>query len=137
MNLGGELAAAVRERAAGQCQYCRMHQSLQGATFHLEHIIPRSKGGPDELANRALACPSCNLHKAGRTTATDPTSGQQVPLFHPAQQTWWDHFRFNGFLIEGLTPAGRATVAALQFNHSRRQLIRSVEAKFGLYPPTR
>ncbi len=137
MNLAGEVAAAVRERAAGRCQYCRLHQSLQGATFHIEHIIPRSKGGPDELANRALACPSCNLHKADRTTATDPATGQPVPLFHPARQAWSEHFRFNGFLIEGLTPTGRATVAALQFNHPRRQRIRSAEAKFGLYPATR
>jgi hypothetical protein len=28
--------------------------------------------------------------------------------------------RENGHRIEGLTPTGRATVAALQFNHSRR-----------------
>lgn len=40
MNLPGDLAAVVRERAAGRCQYCLMHQSLQGATFHIEHITP-------------------------------------------------------------------------------------------------
>ena len=62
MSVPGDLAAAVRRRAASRCQYCLMHQRLQGATFHVEHIIPRSKGGADELANLALACPSCNLH---------------------------------------------------------------------------
>lgn len=50
-----------------RCEYCQMHQSLQGATFHLEHAVPRSAGGTDELDNLALACPSCNLHKADRT----------------------------------------------------------------------
>ena len=136
MKLLGGLIASVRERAAERCQYCLMHQRLQGATFHIEHVIPRSKGGASELANLALACPSCNLHKTDRTTAIDPSSGDSVPLFHPGQQTWSDHFQFNGHRIEGLTPIGRATVASLQFNHSRRQRIRAAEARLGLSPVT-
>lgn len=134
MNLAGELKAAVRERAAVRCEYCRMHQSLQGATFHVEHIIPRSKGGSSDLANLALACPGCNLHKADRITALDPESGSRVRLFHPRQQSWSEHFRFMGHRIEGLTSTGRATVAAFDLNHSRRLRIRSVEEKLGLYP---
>src|SRR5438128_403665 len=127
MNLPGDLAAAARERAGGRCQYCLMHQSLQGATFHIEHIIPRSHGGSKELSNLALACPSCNLHKADRTAAIDPASGESVPLFHPGRQTWSDHFRVQGYWIEGLTPIGRATAAALAFNSARRQRIRAAE----------
>ena len=137
MNPAGELAAAVRLRAADRCQYRGIHQSLQGASFHIEHIIPRSRGGSDELVNLALACPSCNLHKTDRIAAIDPESGETVPLFHPTRQTWADHFRYRGLEIEGLTPIGRATITALQINHPRRQLIRAAEAKFGLYPPTR
>jgi hypothetical protein len=134
MNLDGELEAVVRDRAAERCQYCLMHQSLQGATFHIEHIIPRSKGGSSEMTNLALACPSCNLHKADRTTDIDPVSGSRVRLFHPVQQTWSEHFRFLGHMIEGLTPIGRATVAALDFNHPRRQRIRAAEERLGLNP---
>src|SRR5437879_1361029 len=104
MNLGAELAAAVRARANERCQYRLMHQRLQGATFHVEHIIPRTKGGSFELPNLALACPSCNLHKADWTTAIDSVSGEQVQLFNPAQQTWSQHFRFNSYRIDGLTP---------------------------------
>lgn len=55
MNWPVGLAVLVRERAAGRCQYCLMHQSLQGATFHIEHIIPQAKGGSSELPNLALA----------------------------------------------------------------------------------
>src|ERR1700745_3466919 len=62
------LSQAVRLRADGRCQYCLMHESLQGATFHVEHIIPQSKGGHSVLENLALASPGCNLHKADRTT---------------------------------------------------------------------
>jgi len=136
MNLPTELARTVRDRACNRCQYCQMHQSLQGATFHIEHILPRSKGGDTELLNLALACPSCNFHKADRTAAVDPVSGAEVPLFHPVRQNWSDHFQSRGYQIEGRTPVGRATAAALDFNHPRRQRIRAAEERFGLYPGT-
>jgi hypothetical protein len=112
-----------------------MHQVLQGATFHIEHIIPRSRGGASELDDLALACPSCNLHKSDRTTAIDPATGSTVRLFHPRQQVWSEHFRFSGLRIEGVTPRGRATAGALVFNHPRRLRIRAAEQEFGLYPP--
>ena len=135
MKLPGELAATVRRRAADRCQYCLMHQQLQGATFHIEHIIPRAQGGTDDLGNLTLACPSCNLHKADRIAAIDPVSGASVPLFHPGRDIWPEHFHFLGQRVEGLTALGRATVAALDFNHSRRQRIRAVEARLGFHPP--
>ena len=112
-----------------------MHESLQGATFHVEHVIPKSKGGESTLENLALACPGCNLHKADRTTAGDPLTGEQAPLFHPVRQRWSEHFRFMGYEMQGYTAVGRATVAMLDLNHSRRQRIRQVEEAFGLYPP--
>ena len=40
MGVPEELSREVRARADGRCQYCLMHESLQGATFHVEHIIP-------------------------------------------------------------------------------------------------
>jgi hypothetical protein len=112
-----------------------MHESLQGATFHVEHIIPQCQGGRSDLENLALACPGCNLHKASRITAIDPATGEPVQLFHPTLQRWSEHFRFNRYQIEGLTPVGRATIEALNLNHPRRQHIREVEEIFGLYPP--
>ncbi len=135
MNLPREQAAVVRERAADRGQYCLMRQSLQGATFHVEHIIPRARGGASELSNLALACPSCNLHKTDRTMAVDPETGESVPLFHPGQQVWSDHFRFCDARIQGLTPSGRATVAVLDLNHRRRRCIRAAENRLGLQPP--
>lgn len=130
-----ELAALVRARAHGRCQYCLMHQSLQGATFHAEHVVPRVKGGSTDAANLVLACPACNLRKADRTTARDPETGASTPLFHPEQQTWAEHFRFCGDSIQGLTATGRATVAALDLNHARRRSIRAAERRLGLFPP--
>jgi hypothetical protein len=114
-----------------------MHESLQGATFHIEHIVPQSRGGISDMGNLALACPGCNLRKAAKTTAVDPASGKQVRLFHPIKQLWSEHFRFEEFQIQGLTAVGRATVEALNLNHTRRQRIRQVEEAFGLFPPPR
>jgi len=129
------LAESVRQRAGNRCQYCLMHQGLQGATFHIEHVIPSSRGGTDGLANLALVCPGCNLRKSDRTTAVDPATGKKVALFRPNEQSWFDHFLLDGFLIRGVTGTGRATVVALELNHLRRQRIRAVEHSFGLFPP--
>ncbi|MGI0073191.1 MAG: HNH endonuclease [Nitrosotalea sp.] len=34
--------------------------------LHWEHIIPRSKGGPDTIDNMAQACQRCNLSKSDK-----------------------------------------------------------------------
>ena len=78
-----ETIRQVETRAAGRCEYCLMHQMLQGATFHVEHITPRSRGGSSELENLALACPRCNLTKSDRTLVADPDSADVAPLFNP------------------------------------------------------
>ena len=135
MTVPEELSRAVRARAQARCQYCRMHESLQGASFHIEHIIPLCQGGRSGLENLALACPGCNLHKAARIAAIDPATHEEVRFFHPVQQRWAEHFRFHGYQVEALTAVGRATVDALHLNHPRRQRIREVEQAFGLYPP--
>src|SRR4051812_45331434 len=95
------LAAQVERRAKDRCEYCLMHQQLQGATFHIEHIVPESSGGPDELSNLCLACPSCNLHKSDRTVVTDPETGALVPLFHPRHNQWSDHFEWQDYQLFG------------------------------------
>jgi hypothetical protein len=69
------------------------------------------------LENLALACPGRNLHKAGRVSAIDPVTEEEVQLFHPILQLWSDHFRFKGYQVDGLTAVGRATVDALDLNH--------------------
>jgi hypothetical protein len=135
MSVSRELSLAVQQRAEWRCQYCQMHQRLQGATFHIEHVIPLGQGGASDLENLVLACPGCNLHKADRTRAVDPMTGSRVQLFHPLRHIWSEHFQFQGYRIEGLTAAGRATVGALNFNHPRRLSIRAAEETFGLFPP--
>ena len=126
----------IRQRAGNRCEYCRMHQSIQGAAFHIEHIIPRSDGGNDSLENLALARPSSNLNKSNRTDAIDIETDETVALFHPRAMSWRDHFRFQSYEIVGQTAIGRATCAALKFNQPRRIKIRQAEEIFKLFPPT-
>ena len=35
----------VEARAGGACEYCRLLQAATGVTFHVEHLLPRSRGG--------------------------------------------------------------------------------------------
>ncbi|NUQ62921.1 MAG: HNH endonuclease [Pirellulales bacterium] len=125
----------VRERAAERCEYCRMHESLQGATFHIEHVVPRSHGGNSRPENLAWACPRCNLCKSDRVEVPDPESGKLVPLFNPRVDGWGDHFRWEDYRVVPLTAIGRATAAALDLNHPRRIRIRQAEETFDLFPP--
>ena len=133
--VGNEIAVAVEARAQGRCEYCRMHQALQGATFHVEHIQPRSRGGSSELHNLAWCCPSCNLHKSDRVEAPDPDTGRTVPLFNPRTQNWREHFYWDRFRMMARTPMGRAILQTLDLNHPRRLLVRRAEARFSLFPP--
>lgn len=135
MTASGEIRQEVRERAADRCEYCRMHQSLQGGTFHLEHIVPASQGGETVLENLAWACPGCNLHKSDRIEVPDAQTGDLVPLFDPRADRWSDHFRWDGYRIAPLTAVGRATAVALEFNDPRRLRIRRAEELFDLFPP--
>jgi hypothetical protein len=64
----GQMApsAVLREnkllmRAGAVCAYCDAAEQLQW-----EHIIPISRGGPDNIDNMVLACAACNRSKSAR-----------------------------------------------------------------------
>ena len=132
------LRAFVKERAQGRCEYCQAPQDVCGYHFHLEHVIPIVLGGSDAESNRALACASCNLAKADRVSSEDPLTGVGTPLFNPRAQTWEEHFRWadDQEWLEGLTAAGRATVAALDMNSDLRRAARQLWFDAGLLPQT-
>jgi hypothetical protein len=109
----------------------------QAAVFHINHIVPKSKGGPTEDANLALQCPYCSLHKSDKLNATDPSSGDPVPLFHPIRQRWSEHFALDpDGTCRGLTPIGRGTVEALRMNDSLPRVARAFQIRFGLLMPS-
>lgn len=79
-------------------------------------------------------CSFCNLRKSNHVEVRDSETGRLVPLFSPRLHRWRDHFRWRDYRIEPLTSIGRATAAALDFNHPRRIRIRQAEEKFALFP---
>lgn len=52
--------AAVYEQQNGLCAYC---ETELGGSFHVDHVVPLSKGGTDWPDNLAVACATCNLTK--------------------------------------------------------------------------
>jgi len=125
----------VAERAQQRCEYCGLAQEGQEATFHIDHIVPRTAGGQTIEENLALACVSCSLRQEARRSGLDPLSKWNVALFHPRLQSWSDHFEWNGVFVEGRSPTGRATVATLNLNRSIILAIREEEIERGRHPP--
>jgi hypothetical protein len=105
--------------------------------LEIEHIIPRARDGSDDESNLWLSCSLCNSHKGSQVTAIDPQDATMVPLFNPRTQIWSEHFHWspNGTLIIGLTPIGRATVAALQLNNEVAVEVRRNWVLAGWHPP--
>ena len=134
-HIPARLRRQVIKQAKGRCEYCGLAQVGQEATFHLDHIIPQAAGGPTTLENLALACVSCSLRKEARRSAADPATGRHVALFHPRRQAWEDHFRWEGVVVVGVTPTGRAMVAALRLNRPVMLGIREEEVQRGRHPP--
>lgn len=134
MTIDTSVALQVRQRAGNRCEYWQMHQSLQGATFHIEHIIPRSLGGEPSITNLAWSCPSCNLHKSDRVVLFD-TSGNKVRLFNPRLDAWNAHFAWDDFSMIGLSDIVKALIEAFDLNAERKIRIRQAEKMFDLFPP--
>jgi hypothetical protein len=127
----------VEERAAGCCEYCRSQAAYSVQSFSVEHIDPEGGAGGEALENLALACQGCNNAKYQKTQAPDPTTGEIVPLFHPRNQRWTDHFAWQDeyVIMVGLTPTGRATVEALRLNRSGVVNLRRLLVGVGKHPP--
>jgi 5-methylcytosine-specific restriction endonuclease McrA len=52
-------------RDNNQCQYCG--KKFPTSELSLDHVLPRSQGGPSTWENIVCACVSCNVRKGGRT----------------------------------------------------------------------
>jgi HNH endonuclease len=133
-----EVERRVRGAARNRCGYCLSPQHLVMARLEIEHIKPRAKGGATTEANLWLSCPICNRYKADKVEGEDAVTGENVLFFNPRLQDWSEHFCWteDGLRVVGLTPVGRATVAALHLSDDPDALeVRSFWVLAGWHPP--
>jgi hypothetical protein len=89
-----------------KCSYCgRIGNGLDpdGRAWHIDHVIPISKGGPDQPDNLVKSCVTCNTSK--NTELWEPLPG----TITAAGTTWWPEGSHERH-IQQL----RAQIAALQ-----------------------
>lgn len=127
----------VFEAAQYRCGYCLTSQDIVGPFLEIDHLIPQALGGNSEEDNLWVACPSCNGTKSNRIEAVDPITGKAVQIFNPRYDLWVEHFAwsFEGTLIEGKSPVGRATVVALNMNRPEIIVARELWVRAGWHPP--
>ena len=59
--VSGSTRYNVLKRAKYRCELCGAHETQ--VALHVDHIIPRSKGGLDDLSNFQALCQTCNTNK--------------------------------------------------------------------------
>jgi len=119
-----DLRRIAIERAAGQCEYCRIRETDTFLGCQIDHIIAEKHGGQTTADNLALACAFCNRHKGTDIGSIAPSTGEFTRFYNPRTDNWNEHFRSKDFIIEPISPVGEATASILQFNNEERILER-------------
>ena len=127
----------VRRRANFLCEYCHTDEHWQLVQFTIDHIIPSSVGGTDELDNLALACFHCNRKKSNKQSIFDLPRSSEIPLFNPRKMIWNEHFVWsnNALQIISLTEIGGVTIELLELNRERILQIRQDDILVKRHPP--
>jgi 5-methylcytosine-specific restriction enzyme A len=58
----------IFEPDGGKCRHCT-GQLLYSEFWHIDHLVPLSKGGSNDIDNLALSCVRCNLEKSDKVAA--------------------------------------------------------------------
>jgi hypothetical protein len=124
-------------RAVHRCEYCQLAQEHSVLPHTIDHIRARKHHGPHTMENTCLACAHCNGAKGTNAAGYDPETDQLAPLFNPRQDAWSAHFSWEGAVLIGKTPVGRATVDVLKINDPVCIGQRDFLIGAGLFPPLR
>lgn len=128
------LRREVIELAKNCCEYCRLSQSDNFFTFHVDHVISEKHNGETKSDNLYLSCPTCNIRKGSDIAGADPETGSPTFLYNPRTQKWDEHFELDKGYIIGLRSEGRLTVDLLRFNDIERVTERIELTNLGTYP---
>lgn len=135
--ISSKIKSQILSRSSGFCEYCKSPVHFSTEPFSIEHIIPRSKQGLNNLQNLAFACIGCNIYKSDKTVFVDLVSQQPHPLFNPRTMEWDEHFIWDKALttIIGKTAIGRATIEAIKLNRQPLKNLRRALIAIGEHPP--
>lgn len=128
------LRSAVRQRAQGCCEYCRVHEDDVLVPHEPDHVIAEQHGGRTVLENLALSCFHCNRLKGPNVASIDPETNLIAPLFHPRENRWPDHFQTKGPEIISMTPTARVTIFLLKLNAPGRLRVREGLIRAARFP---
>ena len=120
------------ERAHRRCEYCLVHEDSSGFPHQIDHIVSRKHGGSSSLKNLAYACVLCNRYK-GTDVASIDRFGNATRIFDPRRDSWDEHFKLNGAVIQPLTSVGEVTARILRLNIAERVIERRVFQALGQY----
>jgi hypothetical protein len=112
-----------------------MPQMFDELPFEIDHIIAQQHDGPTIASNLALICFADNHHKGPNLAGIDPKTRKRAWLFNPRRHVWRRHFRWDGPIIVGRSPIGRATISVLAMNLEHRVRQRSRLIAEGVFPP--
>src|SRR6266702_169120 len=76
LSIGGSCTTkeieAQYQQQKGKCYYC----SKKMTQHHIEHVVPLSRGGTNDISNIILSCPSCKQKKGGKLPHEWPAGGR-------------------------------------------------------------
>jgi hypothetical protein len=123
----------AKSRADRLCEYCLMHEDDCLFSLQIDHVISVKHGGTAKIENLAVACIFCNRRK-GSDVGTILTDGRFTRFFNPRTDSWAEHFRLAGAVIEAITAVGEGTARILRFNDPERVAEREEMIAHGRYP---
>lgn len=136
-HIPANLKQFIIKRSKGHCEYCKCPSTFSTELFSIEHIIPRSKNGSNELDNLAYACIGCNIYKSDKIEFIDVVSQTISILYNPRKMNWVDHFIWDESLtvMIGKTAIGRATIEGLKLNRLPVKNLRRALISISEHPP--
>ena len=101
----------VFARDANRCQYCG--KGFPTSELSLDHVVPKSRGGPTSWENIVCACVACNVRKGGRTPGEarmhlvrEPRMPKRSPLMaiklHNPKYASWKNFVDRAYWLADL-----------------------------------
>lgn len=110
----------IYEKTDGYCHICHKKLSLSNygkngekGAWHVDHSIPRAKGGTNHMNNLFAACTSCNTSKSDKSTlsARRKNGNTRAPLSKAKKENLRTSNTITGMVVGGaigsiIGPAG-------------------------------